>query len=234
MTHHLNDGRLVWAARPGAGETLVCVRATAVVVCISDATSGVCVHQASVSMMLRRKCVFVILLQESNHDASQCFVCDASAGVRVHETIAGVCVHETCAEVCVHDASVRECVSAMVWDGKEDTAHFWRSPHFQKWGLSRADINCAACFRDISVSRCWRDEPHHLFRCEQRHTHTPTVQPTNIALLKKTKQPNNPWTGWFHSKADSVFRQRAYYFLRLDKAFSWASRHITQMFNQAL
>lgn len=24
---------------------------------------------------------------------------------------------------------------------KEDTAHFWRSLHFQKWGLSRADIN---------------------------------------------------------------------------------------------
>lgn len=127
-------------------------------------------------------CVSIRLLQERASLTERC-VCDASAGV---------CVHETCAEVCVRDASARECVSAMVWDGKEDTAHFWRSPHFQKWGLSRADINCAACFRDISVSRCWRDEPHHFtVRCEQRHTHSDRPTDQHRTVKKKTQQPVN-------------------------------------------
>lgn len=60
-------------------------------------------------------------------------VCDASAGVRVRDVSAAlcasvillqkVCISNASVEVCVRDASV-VCVPAMVWDGKEDTAHF--------------------------------------------------------------------------------------------------------------
>lgn len=38
-------------------------------------------------------------------------------------------------------AGTRACIRVAVGGKKEDTAHFWRSLHFQKWGLSRADIN---------------------------------------------------------------------------------------------